>query len=159
MGDWSAVYLDDTLNTGPGFAAAGYAAFSLSMAFGRLFGDRLTERLGPATLVRSCGALAAVGLGVALAVGQPLVALAGFACAGAGFSIVFPTALSAAGRTGAIATGPALAAVSTAAYTGFLVGPPFIGFLAELTGLGTALYLVVTLSVAVVVFAGAVKTK
>ena len=159
MGDWSAVYLDDTLETGPGFAAAGYAAFSLSMAFGRLFGDRLTERLGPATLVRSCGALAAVGLGVALAVGQPLVALAGFACAGAGFSIVFPTALSAAGRTGTIATGPALAAVSTAAYTGFLVGPPFIGFLAELTGLGTALYLVVTLSVAVVVFAGAVKTK
>ena len=159
MGDWSAVYLDDTLNTGPGFAAAGYAAFSLSMAFGRLFGDRLTERLGPATLVRSCGALAAVGLGVALAVGQPLVALAGFACAGAGFSIVFPTALSAAGRTGTVATGPALAAVSTAAYTGFLVGPPFIGFLAELTGLGTALYLVVTLSVAVVVFAGAVKAK
>ncbi len=159
MGDWSAVYLDDTLKTGPGFAAAGYAAFSLSMAFGRLFGDKLTERLGPARLVRSCGALATVGLGVALAVGQPLVALVGFACAGAGFSIVFPTALSAAGRTGTMATGPALAAVSTAAYTGFLVGPPFIGFLAELTGLGTALYLVVTLSIAVVVFAGAVKTK
>ena len=159
MGDWSAVYLDDTLGTGPGFAAAGYAAFSLSMAFGRLFGDRLTERLGPVTLVRSCGALAAVGLGVALAAAQPLVALVGFACAGAGFSIVFPTALSAAGRTGDMATGPALAAVSTAAYTGFLIGPPFIGFLAELTGLGYALYLVVTLSAATIVFAGSLKAK
>src|SRR5918993_5364522 len=156
MGDWSAVYLDDTLRTGPGFAAAGYAAFSLSMAFGRLFGDKLTERLGSATLVRSCGALAAVGLGVALAVAEPVVALAGFACAGAGFSIVFPTALSAAGRTPG-PTGPALAAVTTAAYTGFLVGPPFIGFLAELTGLGYALYLVVALSVAVVIFGGTVK--
>ena len=159
MGDWSAVYLDDTLRTGPGFAAAGYAAFSLSMAFGRLFGDRLTERLGPATLVRSCGVLAAVGLGVALAVAQPLVSLVGFACAGAGFSIVFPTVLSAAGRTRDMAAGPALAAVSTAAYTGFLVGPPFIGFLAELTGLGYALYLVVALSAVVVVFSSAVKTK
>ena len=158
MGDWSAVYLENTLGTGPGFAAAGYAAFSLSMAFGRLFGDKLTERLGSATLVRSCGALAAVGLGVALAVAEPLVALVGFACAGAGFSIVFPAALSAAGRTEAMATGPALAAVSTAAYTGFLVGPPFIGFVAELTGLGYALYLVVALSAAVVIFAGAVKT-
>jgi predicted MFS family arabinose efflux permease len=158
MGDWSAVYLENTLGTGPGFAAAGYAAFSLSMAFGRLFGDRLTEHLGSATLVRSCGALAAVGLGVALAVAEPLVALVGFACAGAGFSIVFPAALSAAGRTEGMATGPALAAVSTAAYTGFLVGPPFIGFLAELTGLGYALYLVVILSVAVVIFAGAVRT-
>jgi MFS family permease len=158
MGDWSAVYLNDTLGTGPGFAAAGFAAFSVSMALGRLFGDGLTERLGSATLVRSCGAIAAVGLGVALAVGQPLVALVGFACAGAGFSIVFPAALSAAGRTEGMATGPALAAVSTAAYTGFLVGPPFIGFLAELTGLGYALYLVVALSVAVVIFGGAVKT-
>ena len=81
-----------------------------------------------------------------------------FASAGAGFSIVFPAALSAAGRTEDMATGPALAAVSTAAYTGFLIGPPFIGFLAELTGLGYALYLVVALSAAVVVFGGAVKT-
>jgi MFS family permease len=158
MGDWSAVYLDDTLRTGPGFAAAGYAAFSLSMAFGRLFGDRFTELLGPATLVRACGAIAAVGLGIALAAAHPFVALIGFACAGAGFSIVFPTALSAAGRTGG-PTGPALAAVTTAAYTGFLVGPPFIGFLAELTGLGYALYLVVALSTAVIVLAGAVNTK
>jgi MFS family permease len=154
MGDWSAVYLDDTLRTGPGFAATGYAAFSLSMAFGRLFGDRFTELLGPVTLVRACGAIAAVGLGLALVAAQPLVALAGFACAGAGFSIVFPTALSAAGRTG-----PALAAVTTAAYTGFLIGPPFIGFLAELTGLGYALYLVVALSTAVIILAGAVNTK
>ena len=158
MGDWSAVYLDDTLRTGPGFAAAGYAAFSLSMAFGRLFGDKFTELLGPVTLVRACGAIAAVGLGVALAAAQPLVALAGFACAGAGFSIVFPTALSAAGRTGG-PTGPALAAVTTAAYTGFLVGPPFIGFLAELTGLGYSLFLVVALSTAVIFLAGAVNTK
>jgi MFS family permease len=157
MGDWSAVYLDDTLRTGPGFAAAGYAAFSLSMAFGRLFGDRFTELLGPATLVRSCGAIAAVGLGIALAAAQPYIALAGFACAGAGFSVIFPTALSAAGRTGG-PTGPALAAVTTAAYTGFLVGPPFIGFLAELTGLGSALYLVVVLSATVILLAGAVNT-
>ena len=158
MGDWSAVYLDDTLRTGPGFAAAGYGAFSLSMAFGRLFGDRFTELLGPVTLVRACGVIAAVGLGVALAAAHPIVALVGFACAGAGFSIVFPTALSAAGRTGG-PTGPALAAVTTAAYTGFLVGPPFIGFLAEATGLGYALYLVVALSTAVVILAGAVNTK
>ena len=158
IGDWSAVYLDDTLRTGPGFAAAGYAAFSLSMAFGRLFGDRFTELLGPVALVRTCGVIAAVGLGLALAAAHPVVALVGFACAGAGFSIVFPTALSAAGRSGG-PTGPAIAAVTTAAYTGFLVGPPFIGFMAELTGLGYALYLVVALSAAVIILAGAVNSK
>lgn len=159
MADWSAVYLDDTLTTGAGFAAAGYAAFSLTMALGRLFGDGLTERIGPAVLVRICGALAAVGLGAALLVGDPIVALVGFACAGAGFSIVFPLALSAAGRTEGVAPGPGLAAVSTAGYTGFLVGPPAIGFAAELFGLAGALFIVVFLSAAIVFLAAAVRAK
>ena len=157
MSDWSAVYLSGPLETGPGFAAAGYAVFSLTMAFGRLFGDGFIARVGPARMVRFCGAIAAVGLGVALAIGQPLVALAGFACAGIGFSIVFPTALSAAGRTEGMTPGPALAAVSTAGYTGFLLGPPAIGFAAELAGLGGALYIVVALSVIVVFMASTVR--
>jgi MFS family permease len=156
MADWSAIYLDDSLGTGPGLAAAGYAAFSLTMAFGRLFGDGLTERFGPAALVRVCGVLATLGLGAALAVGHPVAALVGFACAGAGFSIVFPLALSAAGRVGTMAPGPALAAVATAGYFGFLVGPPSIGFLAELLSLGGALYLVVLLSAAIFLLAPAV---
>ena len=159
MADWSAVYLDDTLRTGPGLAAAGYAAFSLTMALGRLFGDGLTERIGATTLVRICGTLAAAGLGVALLVGDPVVALVGFACAGAGFSIVFPLALSAAGRTEGVAPGPGLAAVSTAGYTGFLVGPPAIGFAAEVFGLAGALFIVVGLSAAIVLLAAAVRGK
>ncbi len=157
MADWSAVYLDNTLETGPGYAAAGYAAFSLAMAFGRLFGDRVIERLGPARIVRFCAAVAAIGLGVALAVGQQYVALVGFASAGLGFSIIFPTALSAAGRTEGMAPGPALAAVSTAGYTGFLVGPPVIGFVAELVGLGGALYIVVALSATIIFLSGTVR--
>ncbi|MGI9049622.1 MAG: MFS transporter [Rubrobacteraceae bacterium] len=155
IGDWSAVYLRNTLLTGPGFAAAGYAAFSLMMVAGRITGDRLTGYLGPARLVRLGGAVATVGLGLSLASGHPLVALAGFASAGAGFSIVFPLALSAAGRTKETAPGPALAAVSTLGYTGFLAGPPIIGFLAQLFGLGAALYVVVLLSAAIMPLAGA----
>ena len=42
----SAVYLQDSLGTSAGFAAAGFAAFSVAMAAGRLFGDRLAARLG-----------------------------------------------------------------------------------------------------------------
>jgi len=157
MADWSAVYLEGTLETGAGFAAAGYAAFSLAMAVGRLTGDRLTERIGAARLVRAGAAVSAVGLGLSLFVAEPVFALAGFAAAGAGFSIIFPAALSAAGHSDEMAAGPALAAVSSAGYFGFLVGPPSIGFVAEVAGLGTALYIVVALSAAIVLLAGAVR--
>nr|MDQ5811398.1 MFS transporter [Actinomycetota bacterium] len=156
MADWSAVYLNGPLGTGPGFAAAGYAAFSVAMAAGRLFGDRLAQRFGPVWLVRSGAAVAAAGLGLSLAIGDPVFALVGFASAGVGFSIIFPAALSAAGRTKGTTAGPAIAAVATAGYFGFLVGPPSIGFVAELTGLGGALYIVVALSVAIVLLARSV---
>jgi hypothetical protein len=106
--------------------------------------------------VRAGAAVAAVGLGLSLAVGDPLFALVGFASAGVGFSIIFPAALSAAGRTKGATAGPAIAAVATAGYFGFLVGPPSIGFVAELTGLGGALYIVVALSAAIVLLAGSV---
>ena len=159
MADWSAVYLEGTLGTGPGLAAAGYATFSLAMFAGRLVGDRLNRRFGPATLVRSGGALAAVGLGVSLAVAHPFAALAGFAGAGLGFSIVFPVALSAAGRTREMPSGQAIAAVSSAGYFGFLVGPPLIGFFAEFAGLGGALYVVVALSATIALLSRTVERK
>jgi Major Facilitator Superfamily len=136
-----------------------HAAWSFGGLAGAALGGLLASiEVGPLPHFFAVAILSAIAIIGAYGARQPLVALVGFACAGAGFSIVFPAALSAAGRTEGIATGPALAAVSTAAYTGFLVGPPFIGFLAEMTGLGYALYLVVALSVAVVIFGGAVKT-
>jgi fucose permease len=160
MADWSAVYLNGTLGTGPGLAAAGYATFSVAMAAGRLLGDRITARFGPVAVVRTGSAVAAVGLGVALAAGHPAFALFGFGCAGLGFSIIFPVALSAAGRTKGASAGVAIAAVATTGYFGFLVGPPSIGLAAELAGLGGALYIVVALSAAIVLLAGNVdRTK
>ncbi|MDP9378810.1 MAG: MFS transporter [Chloroflexota bacterium] len=147
MADWGAVYLQGTLGAGPGLAAAGFGAFSLAMAAGRLAGDRLTQRFGPVALLRVGGTLAAVGLGAALLIGRPLPTLIGFACAGLGFSIGVPIAFSAAGSAPGIASGPAIAAVSTVGYSGFLVGPPVIGVVAELSSLRLALGTVVLLSV------------
>ena len=158
MADWSAVYLRNSLETGPGLAAAGYAAFSLTMATGRLFGDRLAEAFGPATLVRLGGTVAALGLASGLLVATPAAALVGFAGVGLGLSVIFPIALGAAGHAEGGA-GPAIAAVSTAGYFGFLVGPPTIGFVAEGTSLSAALFLVVILSGVVAVLAGAAGRK
>ncbi len=155
MADWSAVYLRDVAGAGPGLAAAGYAAFSLTMAAGRAVGDALTERLGPTRLVAGAGTLAAVGLAAALAVGTPLAAVVGFAFVGAGMSVVFPTVLATAGRVPGTASGPAIAAVSAFGYTGFLAGPPLIGFVAHALSLRGGLAAVVVASAAVAALAGA----
>jgi fucose permease len=144
MGDWSALYLHGSLGTSAGLAAAGYAAFSLAMAGGRMVGDRLASRIGPTQLLRLGGAVVALGLGAGLVAGDVPAALLGFACTGAGLSAVFPIALSLAGRR-ATAAGPAIAAVSSLGYLGFLAGPPLIGFVAGASSLRLALAAVVLL--------------
>lgn len=156
MADWSAVYLDGSLGTGPGLAAAGFAAFSLTMTFGRLIGDRLAARWGPVALARWGGVLVAVSLALALVVQHPAAAIAGFGGVGAGLSGIVPVVFSAAGRIPNLAPGPAIAAVSTVGYSGFLVGPPVIGLLAEISSLGIALGLVVLMGALIAALAGSV---
>jgi MFS family permease len=151
--DWSAVYLRDELGTAAGTAALAFTAFSVTMTLGRLVGDRLAGRFGPQAIVRGGGAIAAVGFGLGLAVSDPLAGIVGFACLGAGMSGVVPIVFRASGRVPGMAAGVGLAAVSSTGYLGFLVGPPTIGGIAALTGLPTALLVLVALAAVVTALA------
>lgn len=156
MADWSALYLAKVLAATPGWAAAGFAAYSLCVAIGRFAGDRIIQRLGGGGVVRWGGALATLGiLLVILAASAPL-AVFGFALVGAGYSCIFPCLVSAAARSRTMPPGTAIAAVATFGYGGFLLGPPVIGFVAELADLRAGLGVVAVSALAVVVlgFAG-----
>jgi predicted MFS family arabinose efflux permease len=159
VSDWSAIYLRRIVGTGPGLAAAGFAVFSLTMAFGRLGGDYLVGRLGPMVPVRAGGAVAAVGVILAVLAPWPPTVLIGFALVGLGFSFVFPVVVSAAARTPGTAASVAISAISTTGYFGFLVGPPLIGLTAEIIGLRSALLIVATLGVLITVFGRAVEQR
>jgi MFS family permease len=151
--DWSAVYLRDDLGTTAAVAAIGFTAFSVTMTFGRIFGDRLVDRFGPEAIVRAGGSIAAIGFGLALLVSAPVAAIAGFACLGAGMSGVVPIVFRASGQVPGMPAGVGLAAVSSTGYLGFLVGPPTIGGLAEIMGLPAALGVIVVLALAVALLA------
>jgi MFS family permease len=139
IGDWSAIHLAKTLAASDATAVGGLAAFSATMTLGRLYGDRITRRLGSVTHLR-LGALVAAG-GSLLAAGAPSVpvAVAGFACTGIGLSALFPLMIRAASERAGDVPGPAIAAVSTAGYAGLVTGPPLVGFLAQATSLRLAL--------------------
>ena len=146
IADWTGVYLKQVLNASAGLAPVGYAVFSAAMAIFRLAGDAITLRIGRAATIRYGGAIAAAGLSFALLVHSPYWALAGFAAAGAGFSSIIPLAFAAGGRIPELSEGAGVATVSGLGYLGFLVGPPAIGFLSELTSLRVGLFLLVLLS-------------
>jgi Major Facilitator Superfamily len=139
MGDWTAIYLRLDLGADAGFAAAGFAVFSATMSVGRLTGDRLVAVFGPVAMVGWGALVAATGLGGALLLHDPLAAILGFGLVGLGLANIVPILFSAAGRTPGMAPGAAIAAVTTAGYSGFLAGPPMVGFAAEWIGLPGAL--------------------
>ncbi|WIM92459.1 MFS transporter [Actinoplanes oblitus] len=147
--DWSAVYLRDDLHATPGFAAYGYAAFAIMMTVGRIFGDRLVVALGPVTLVRAGGLLAAGGLGVALLVDRPVAGVAGFGLLGLGLSGIAPQVFSAVGSRDARRSGRDLSTVVSIGYVGFLIGPIVIGAAATVVGLPAALWIPAVLAVVV----------
>jgi fucose permease len=142
MADWSAVYLHDGLGSSAATAAFGFAAFSLAMAAGRATGDALVGRLGPERVLGTSAGVAAAGLAAALVLAHPAAGIAGCGLVGLGISNVIPILFSAAARAPGIHPGGAIAAVATAGYAGFLVGPPVIGFVADVIGIGPALGIV-----------------
>jgi predicted MFS family arabinose efflux permease len=135
MGDWSGIYLKHDLGASGGAAATGFAGFSLGMALARLTGDELNHRWGAGRLLSGGMALVTVALAAVLLIGNAV-----------------PLLFSAAGRVPP--SGPSLAAVFTVGYTGFIVGPPLIGVLADAASLPGALALLCVSGLAVTVLGG-----
>lgn len=154
MADWSAVFMREMLGSAPGLAATGFTVFSLTMAIGRFTGDTLRARIGAVQIVQICGALSALGLLIALLGGNAFVAVVGFALVGFGLANMVPVLFSAASQVPGVQTGAGIAAVSSAGYAGFLVGPPLIGFVGQATNIGVGLGLVVAACAPIAIMAG-----
>lgn len=122
------------------------------MIVDRLVGDRRTDRHGRAAVLRRGMVLCAAGLGGGAVLGAPVPFLAGLGLAGAGVSVFFPLAFSAAVES---AGGTGAAVVSLGARAGFLVEPVLVGAVADATDLRVAFAL--TGAVAALVAGAAVR--
>ncbi len=156
MYDWSALFMHQELKTDAATGALGFAAFSAAMATGRLFGDRIRERLTPVALMRASGGLAAIGMAVALTAGAPGAALAGFMLVGLGLANVVPVMFAASAQVSGVSPAHGVAAVSSVGYLGFMIGPPLIGLLASGGSLTAALWTVALFAVLTALAARAV---
>ncbi|MFD1797345.1 MFS transporter [Paracoccus aurantiacus] len=153
MADWSAVFLARLPEVSEAQAALGYAAFSLMMVLTRMSGGFFIERLGPVRVTRLSGLIAAFGLSVVIATGNLVVALFGFALIGIGYAVVMPLVFSRAANDPDMAPGPAIASVATVGYGGMLLGPPVVGFVAQLTGLPVSFAMLAGLALCAVALA------
>jgi predicted MFS family arabinose efflux permease len=135
MLDWSALLITDAGLVPTAQGGLPYIVFSIAMLSGRFMGDGLSNRLGDRTLLLWGGSIAVLGIFLAVFANSPLTALAGFLLIGAGASNTAPILFRLAGAQTEMPTGLAVAAISTVGYSGVLLGPALIGFVAQQIGL------------------------
>lgn len=152
--DWLPLLMVDGYDVSPTAGSLTFLVFAASMTLGRLAGGPFLERFGRAKVVRISGLTAALGLAVVIVAPSPVMAGAATVLWGLGASLGFPVTVSAAGDhpTDAAAR---VAAVSTAGYGAFLVGPPALGFLADHIGLRLTMTVVLALVALAAALAGA----
>jgi Na+/melibiose symporter-like transporter len=146
LADWSAVYFQDALHTTPAIAAVGYGVFAFAMTLMRFLGDRSAAAWGAELLLRWTNGVAAIALTAALWTQHITLTVAAFALTGVAIATVAPLVFGAAARRSTASAGQGIAAMAAMGYSGFLVGPAFIGFVAQTTSLRLALGLLAAMA-------------
>lgn len=145
ISDWSVNYMENVAMAPEAIAPIALSAFATAMTIGRLFGDRFRAWWGDTRLIAFGGLISTAGMALALVMPGPYIAIAGFFLVGIGLATIVPITYSIAGNTRDLPSGVGLAMVTTVGYSGFLFGPPIIGFIADVAGLRLALLLVAAL--------------
>jgi MFS family permease len=139
MADWSAMYMNKIVGKDLSFSALAFGSFTTAMTIGRFFGDALIERLGNRKLLIYNSLASIFGLTLSLVFLNPYIVLLGFFITGLGVATVVPIVYSTAGNTEGVSPSVGIAMATTVGYAGFFVGPPVIGYIADLTNLRVGL--------------------
>lgn len=138
--DWLPLLMVDGHGLTPTLGSVVFAGFAAAMTLGRFLGAPLLKRFGNATVLRASTLVSAVGIALVVFSDNPIIAGAAVLLWGVGAALGFPVTLSAAADSDDPTS--SVAAVATAGYVAFLVGPPLLGFLGEEFGLRGAMILV-----------------
>lgn len=126
---WSAVYLRQTLAATLTVAPLAYAAYQTGTVIGRVGADRLVQKLGAVTVVRTATLLTAGALAcLAAAPSWPFAVLAAGAV-GLGASVLAPLSLASAARLRPAASEAVLARLNLFNYVGVITGGAVSGLL------------------------------
>lgn len=153
MSDWSGVYMQKIVGVSEHLAPMGLTAYMITMATGRFVVDRASQRWGQQRIIQCGGLLIFIGLFLAVILPYTITTLIGFMVIGFGTCSIVPTIYSIAGKKTRIPTGLALTIVSSISFLGFLLGPPVIGYISQVSNLRFSYALVGMFGLCIVILA------
>ncbi|MDH7445031.1 MFS transporter [Aquimarina sp. 2201CG14-23] len=132
---WSKLYMQDVVMiSSEKISGFGFVAFSIMMTLGRFFGDSVSKHFGSLVIIISGCLISIFGFIAVLASGL-IITIIGFGFVGLGFSVIIPELFRLAGKTQGISSAEGISFVAGFGYLGFLISPPFLGFLSKIDSL------------------------
>ncbi len=150
---WSAVYVNENRGVDMEYAGFFYTAFAIMMTVMRFTGDRLVACLGNRRVVTIGSLMVALGFTLVVAVPHFVGSIIGFALIGLGAANIVPRLVSLGGTVKGIEVQNSISIINALGYSGILMGPVFIGFIAKHWGLATSFLGIGALAVVVAVVA------
>lgn len=132
--DWGALYLNRDRGADIAVAGLAYAFFAGAMAIMRFAGDVIRNRYGAVPTLRVCTLIAAAAMASAGFLDNPYLIIAAFAVAGLALANTVPIVFSASGNLPNVSSGAGVSVATTMGYSGILLAPSPIGFMAEHVG-------------------------
>ncbi len=157
MLDWSGILLISQHSIDLRQAGLGYTLFAITMTSGRLLGDKAVEKLGAKKIFIGSAMLATAGFIVLIVSHTLFITALAFLLIGLGVANIAPMLFTASGQQKDMPDALAVAAVYTLGYSGILVGPALIGFVAHLSSLIGAFVFVSLLSIILLIVSGRVR--
>ncbi|MDP5043521.1 MAG: MFS transporter [Leeuwenhoekiella sp.] len=128
--DWSALYLEKVTFAAITLVGMGYTIFNGMMALGRFFGDSISSKYGSRLIMIAGCFTATLGFSLVLSA-ETSPALVGFGFVGLGLSLVVPELFRYSGNLKGINAAEGISFIAGTGFVGLLLGPVFLGFLAE----------------------------
>ncbi len=128
--DWSGLFLQEVSMAPETLIGTGFLAFSVMMTLGRFLGDSISAAIGPVKIVALGASIAVVGFVFVLTT-YTYMAILGFALIGLGFSVIVPELFRIGGTVKGVDSSQGVSFIAGTGYSGFLIGPVVLGFVAE----------------------------
>ncbi len=157
MYDWSGIYIQKAVHASKVTSNAAFVVFMITVTIGRFAGDKLVNRWGIKHVLQYSGILIVSGFVLTIALPYVVPSITGYALIGLGVSCMVPLVFSVAGRSKSMSGGPAIAAVSTVGYLGFLLVPPLVGFVAQAANLRWSFAFIALLGLVIVWMTGKIE--
>lgn len=143
--DWSGVLLTEVKNTELSLAGVGYAVFSVAMLCMRLLGDKIVAVLGEEKTLVFGSIIGAIGFLSVIFMENFYAIQLGFVLMGLGLANIVPTIYSLTKYQKVMPINAAVTAITSMGYTGVILGPAVLGFVAHGFGITQVFYLLAVL--------------